>query len=622
MRSRIGEALIQAGLISARDLARAVRAQARSDERLGVVLVRLRIATEEQIAAALASQLGLPYADLSRESIEPGAVAKIPREFAFREACIAIRIEKSVLTVAMADPLRISLVQDLQDQTGYRIREVVATRGAILDAVGTVYPELPPDGPVPQQAPAPLPPDQVLPVDDVVDGIIRQAIAHEATDVHVDPAGQDVVVRFRIDGVLREWTRIPAASQDDVIARFKILAGMDVAEKLLPQSGRLRLPSGGDGTIDMRAVTLRTYFGERIVLTARGRRRRALSIDALGMSDRALEDVRASLAAGAGLFVVAGPSGSGRSSTLAAALEVVSPGRSAVTVEDTVEFEIPGVNHTQVSEIVGLTFAHALRSILRQSPDVILIGDVPDADTAGLAADAARAGKLVLCSVTAHDAGAAILRLNELGVDASSPSLVQCVIGQRLVRRLCTRCRVPDSPDEAVLRALGLPSAGPTTSAFKASGCSDCDYTGYRGRIGVFEVIRFTETLRRALAPRPRIDQVREMAFKGDVATLAEDGVSKAMAGVTSIEEVRRTVREFQAPRPICPACGGVVAVDFSACPRCGQRLGIECPHCGRGLEAGWTYCPFCARRVETPAFPARRGIIGLVRNPDPSDLV
>ena len=359
-----------------------MKAQARSDERLGVVLVRLRIASEEQIAAALASQLGLPYADLSRESVEPGAVATIPREFALREACIAIRLEKDVLTVAMADPLRISLVQDLQDQTGYRIREVVATRGAILDAVETAYTERPPDRSALPEAPAQLPPDQVLPVDDVVDGIIRQAIAHEASDVHVDPTGRDVVVRFRIDGVLREWTRIAAAHQDDVIARFKILAGMDVAEKLLPQSGRLRLPPGDDGAIDMRAVTLRTCFGERIVLTARGRRRHAPSIDALGMSDRALEDVRASLAAGAGLIIVAGPSGSGRSSTLAAALDVVSPGRSAVTIEGTIEYEIPGVNHTQVSEIVGLTFAHALRSILRQTPDVILLGDVPDADTA------------------------------------------------------------------------------------------------------------------------------------------------------------------------------------------------------------------------------------------------
>ena len=604
MRSRIGEALIQAGLVSARDLARAVKAQARSDERLGVVLVRLRLASEEQIAAALASQLGLPYADLSRESVEPGAVATIPREFALREACIAIRLEKDVLTVAMADPLRISLVQDLQDQTGYRIREVVATRGAILDAVETAYTERPPDRSALPEAPAQRPPDQVLPVDDVVDGIIRQAIAHEASDVHVDPTGQDVVVRFRIDGVLREWTRIAAAHQDDLIARFKILAGMDVAEKLLPQSGRLRLPPGDDGAIDMRAVTLRTCFGERIVLTARGRRRHAPSIDALGMSDRALEDVRASLAAGAGLIIVAGPSGSGRSSTLAAALDVVSPGRSAVTIEDTIEYEIPGVNHTQVSEIVGLTFAHALRSILRQTPDVILLGDVPDADTAGVAADAARAGKLVLCSVTAHDAGAAILRLNELGVDASSPSLVQCVIGQRLVRRLCTRCRSPYAPDEAVLRALGLPSGALSLSAFNPSGCSDCDYTGYRGRIGIFEVIRFTDALRRTLASRPRIDQLREVAFQGDVATLAEDGVSKAMAGVTSIEEVRRTVREFQAPRPICPACGGIVAIDFSACPRCGQRLGIECPIAAAGSKPAGRTARSAPGASKQPLFP------------------
>jgi type IV pilus assembly protein PilB len=622
MRSRIGEALLRAGLINARDLARAVKAQARSDERLGVVLVRLRIASEEQIAAALALQLGLPYADLSGESIEPVAVTTIPKEFAVREACIAIRLEKDVLTVAMADPLRISLVQDLQDQTGHRIREVVATRGAILRAVETAYPELPPARSSVRDVPEELPPDEVAPVDEVVERILQQAMAHEASDVHVDPTGQDVVVRFRIDGVLREWTRIPAAIQDDVMARLKILAGMDVAEKLLPQTGRLRLPTDEDGALDLRAITLRTRFGERIVLTARSHRRRAPALDALGLSDRALEDVRASLAAGAGLIVVAGPSGSGRSSTLAAALDVVSPGRSAVTVEDTIEYEIPGVIHTQVSEMVGLTFAHALRSILRQAPDVILLGDVPDADTAALAADAVRSGKLVLCPVTAYDAGAGIFRLAELGMDTSSPSLVQCVIGQRLVRRLCTRCRSPYTPDQAVLRALGLPPGEPTMTAFKASGCRDCDYTGYRGRIGIFEVIRFTDALRRALASRPPIDQLREVEFKGDVATLAEDGVSKAMAGVTSLEEVRRTIREFQAPRSICSACGGVVAVEFSACPRCGQRLGVECPNCRRALEAGWTYCPFCARRVETPAFPARRGIIGIVRNPDPSDLV
>jgi len=620
MRSRLGEALIQAGLISPRDLARAVKAQARSDERLGTVLVRLRMATEEQIATTLASQLGLPYADVVGEPIDPAAVSKIPQAFAVREACVAIKLEKHVLTVAMADPLRISLVQDLEDQTGCRIREVVATRGAILNVIETAYPEASPDRSASQDSDA-HPLDELASVDDIVDRIIRQAIANEADDVHVEPTAKDVVVRFRIDGVLREWARVPMSQQDDVVTRFKILAGMDVAEKLLPQWGRIRLSGMDEGRIDMRAVTLRTSFGERVVLTARSHRRPAPSLDALGLSERALEDLRASLSADGGLIVVAGPSGSGRSATLAAALEVASQGRSAVAIEDAIEYEIPGVNHTQVSEIVGLTFSHALRSVLQQRVDVVLLGEMADAETAALAADAARAGKLVLCPLTALDARGAIYRLAELGIDASSPSLVQCVIGQRLVRRLCARCRTPYSPDEAVLRALDLPAVEGTVAAFRATACRDCDYTGYRGRVGIFEVIRFTDALRRTLASDV-VDRAREIAFKRDTPTLAEDGLSKVAAGVTSLEEVRRVVHEFQAPRPLCAACGGVVAVEFTACPRCGQRLGGDCPNCGRSLEPGWAFCPFCATRADAPAFSARRGIIGIVRNPDPPGLV
>lgn len=620
MRSRLGEALIQAGLISPRDLARAVKAQARSGDRLGLVLVRLRIATEDQIATTLASQLGLPYAQLAGEPIDPAAVSKIPKAFAVRETCVAIKLEKHVLTVAMADPLRISLVQDLEDQTGCRIREVVATRSVILAVIETAYPDAALGRSGSQDSEA-HPVDEPTSVDDVVDRIIRQAIANQADDVHVEPTGKDVVVRFRVDGVLREWTRIPLAQQDDLVARFKILAGMDVAEKLLPQWGRLRAPGTDEGKIDMRAVTLRTSFGERVVLTARSHRHPAPSLDALGLSGQSLGDVRASLAADGGLIVVAGPSGSGRSATLAAALDVASRGRSAVTIEEAIEYEVPGVNHTQVSEIVGLTFSHALRSVAQQRVDVILLGDLPDAETAAMAAEAARSGKLVLCPLTALDANGAIHRLAELGIDPSSPSLVQCVIGQRLVRRLCSRCRSPYTPDEAVLRALDLPAVEGTVGAFRATACAECDYTGYRGRIGIFEVIRLTDSLMQTLGA-DAADRVREIAFRRDAATLAEDGLSKVASGVTSLEEVRRVVHEFEAPRPLCAACGAVVSVDFSACPRCGQRIGTECPGCGRALEPGWAFCPFCAARAGTPAFSAKRGIIGIVRNPDPPGLV
>jgi uncharacterized OB-fold protein len=258
---------------------------------------------------------------------------------------------------------------------------------------------------------------------------------------------------------------------------------------------------------------------------------------------------------------------------------------------------------------------------VRQDPDAILLGDVPDADTAALAVDAARAGKLVLCSLSAHDADAAMLRLSELGIDVASPSLVRCVMAQRLVRRLCTRCRVPYSAGEGVLRSLGLPPVDGTLSFFKPAGCGDCDYTGYRGRIGLFEVIRISDAMRRVVASRPVAERA-DAAFAAGVATLAEDGLAKAKSGVTSVEEVRRAVRELHAPRPVCAACGQVVAVEFVACPRCGERLGLECAHCGRALEPGWTFCPFCARKVEAPASNPRRGIIRLVRNSNPPDLV
>jgi type IV pilus assembly protein PilB len=639
VRKKIGECLIQAGLITEEDLSTALIEHKRTGERLGVVLVRMNLATEKQIAKALAFQLGFPYINLGENPPEPAAVVLIPKEVALKRVCIAVTLEKNLLTVAMSDPLLFSLVQDLEFQTGYRIKQVVSTRGDINEAIDAGYPdkalmrttpESRSDLAVRERAEAARGrggpgaegagetglarrvEDEVFepvaglkerseaaPIIDLVDLVVKSAIKSKASDVHVEPMEKGVLIRHRLDGLLKEVMELPKWVHEGLIARLKIMAGMDIAEKRLPQDGRLR-STAEDGTeVDFRVSSLRTLFGEKIVMRVLDHRKGVPSLEEIGMSASALEEVRAFLRHQHGMILVVGPTGSGKTTTLSSALRAVqSEKTNIITIEDPIEYQIPGVNQTQINEKIKLTFASALRSILRQDPDVILLGEIRDGETAKIAMQAAQTGHLVLSTLHTDNAPSVVTRLMDLGAESYViASALVGVVAQRLVRRLCVHCRRQYTPPADVLRSLNIAEADAAAIPFyKSVGCDQCNHTGYRGRIGIYEVMKITDKLRRLITIKSTEDQLREAAVGGGMITLGEDGLAKVKSGITTPEELLRVVTEVREMRTLCAGCGAAVGVDFNACPQCGKRVGGGCPHCGRAMQPGWNFCPYCAR--------------------------
>ena len=654
MRKKIGECLVQAGLITEADLQTALVEHKRSGERLGAVLVRMNLATERQIAKALAYQLGFSYVNLNEQTPDQAAVILIPKDVALKRTCIAVSVEKNLLTVAMSDPLLFTLVQDLEFQTGYRIKQVVSTRQEIVDAIETSYPDkaltrvnqpgsgiavqvhasskgqTPDDtsqggmlAPIADQgalAPRRIEEDvfeskdalkgatpETAPIIDLVDLVIKSALKSRASDIHIEPTETNVVVRHRLDGLLKEVMDLPKWVHEGFVARMKIMGGMDIAEKRLPQDGRIRTSAEDGQEVDFRVSTLRTIFGEKIVLRILDNRKGVPPLEELGFSAASLEQIRFFLRHQHGMILVVGPTGSGKTTTLCSALTSVRSERTnIITIEDPVEYQIPGVNQTQINDKIKLTFASALRSILRQDPDVVLVGEIRDQETARIAMQASQTGHLVLSTLHTDDAPSCVTRLTDIGIEPYvSASALIGVIAQRLMRRLCMHCRRPYTPDAETLRAMSLTEAEASAVTFyRAVGCDQCNQTGYRGRVGIYEIMHVSDKLRRLIAQKGSEAQLRETANSGGMISLGEDGLLKVKAGVTTPDELLRVVTEVREVRATCPQCGAGVSTDFAACPSCGHHVGGGCPHCSRPIQSGWKFCPYCAKSTDSP----RRG--------------
>ena len=634
MRTAIGECLRQSGVVSEADLEAALAEHRRTGERLGIVLVRMHLATERQVAEALAFQLGFAYVDVADALPDPAALIVIPRDIAQKHGCVAVALEQRVLTVAMSDPLLFTVVRDLEFQTGYTVRQVVATRTQILTAIQTWYPatalaRVPEAGPshlrpgavatrdaVARPRPASGAGDDVFerpkttaterdsaPIVEMIDLVIETALSRRASDIHIEPADRVVVVRQRLDGLLKEVLEVPKWMHEGLVARIKIMAGLDIAEKRRPQDGRIQRREHGE-EIDLRVSTLRTIFGEKVVLRVLDHRKGVPRLDELGMSGPAMDQTRFFLRHQHGMILVVGPTGSGKTTTLSAALSAIrSEHTNIVTVEDPVEYQIRGVNQTQINTSIELTFASALRAILRQDPDVLLVGEIRDQETARMAMQAAQTGHLVLSTLHTDDAPSCVTRLTDIGIEPYvTASALVGVIAQRLVRRLCMDCRRPYRPEAETIRGIGLSERTALALTFYApAGCGTCNGTGYRGRVGIYEVMEVTGDLRQLIAREGGEAELREAALASGMIGLGEDGLLKVTSGVTSPDELLRVVTRVT-PRAQCETCRSAVRRDFAACPGCGEHLAGACRHCRRVVERGWRFCPYCTAALQGEA--------------------
>jgi len=551
---QLGQILIEQGLISEQQLQEALDTQERVPKSLGRILIDLNLIREIDLVRALAQQIGLEFVDLGDFPVDPSSAALIPETVARRYRALPIAERDGTLLVAMSDPANVYALDDIRTITGREVQPVVATAGDVMAAIrkynnlGDQVEQLASEASgLAEEADLDMPDTAVedAPIVKLVTMLLTRAVAERASDVHVEPTEKDVRLRFRVDGVMHEVMRSPKNIQGGLISRLKVMADMDIAERRLPQDGRVSLRVSGTG-VDLRIVTLPTVFGEKVVIRILNKESVLLRLGELGFSDDAFKRFEQSFRKPYGAILVTGPTGSGKSTTLYATLNIVnSSDRNIITVEDPVEYRLPGVNQVQVNLKAGMTFAAALRSILRADPDIILIGEIRDHETALIAVESALTGHLVLSTMHTNDAPSAITRLNEMGVERFLvASALDCIVAQRLARKLCDRCKEPYRPAEPELQAAGFPEHvwPEVVELYRPVGCTACAKTGFLGRIGLYEVMPVTEEIERLTVESVASDRIREIALEQGMVPLRLDGLNKARAGLTSVEEILRVV--------------------------------------------------------------------------------
>ncbi|MDQ4005849.1 MAG: Flp pilus assembly complex ATPase component TadA, partial [Actinomycetota bacterium] len=552
----LGDVLVEEGLITSDQLVTATEEQQRVGRSLGRVLIDLGMVREPDLVSVLARQIGLEFVDLGDYQIDPQAAGLVSDQVARRYRALPIGFDDGRLVVAMSDPANVFALDDIRTITGMDVKPVVATAADIENAVrkyGHFDQSVEEIASEASAASEDTPKDlaeigaavEDAPIVKLVNMLINQAVSERASDIHIEPAERDIRIRYRIDGVLHEVMRSPKNIQAGLISRLKVMADMNIAERRVPQDGRVGLVVAGK-PIDLRMASLPTVYGEKVVMRILDKTSVLIKLEDLGFSDHAYKKYEEGFRKPYGTILVTGPTGSGKSTTLYATLNIInSADRNILTVEDPVEYRLPGVNQMQVNNKAGLTFASALRSMLRADPDVILIGEIRDRETALIAMEAALTGHLVLSTLHTNDAASAITRLSEMDVEPFLvASAVDCVVAQRLGRKLCDNCKEPYEPTDAELDAAGFPedSWSEIDVLYRAQGCTRCSKTGFKGRMGLYEIMLMTEDIERMTAERRSSEDIRRMAIEQGMVTLRGDGLGKARAGVTSLDEIFRVV--------------------------------------------------------------------------------
>jgi type IV pilus assembly protein PilB len=552
---QLGDILLENGLVTATQLATAYEEHQRSGRSLGRVLVEQGVLTEGQLVAALATQIGLRFVDLSDFSVDGSAVLRVPNAVCRRYTVLPVGYEDGKLLVAMADPANVFAIDDIRSLTGMDVKPAVATRADVLSAINRYHrvdSELD-DLTMTLTGVDDLDDDlsnvsevvEDAPVVKFVNLLITQAIQDRASDIHIEPNERDLRVRYRIDGVLHEVMRSPKNIQSGVTSRLKIMAEINIAERRVPQDGRMSVTTNGK-KVDLRVATLPTVWGEKVVMRILDNSTAMLNLSDLGFSAGNYERYAQSFTKPYGMLLVTGPTGSGKSTTLYATLNIVnSPDKNVITVEDPVEYRLAGINQVQTNAKAGLTFASALRSILRSDPDIVLIGEIRDHETAQIAIEAALTGHLVLSTLHTNDAPSAISRLIEMGIEPFLVgSALDCVLAQRLARRLCSKCKEAYVPTPEALIQARYPwqDGAELPTLFRPKGCSACSKTGYKGRLALHEVMAITEQVERLAVERASAEAIGAVARQQGMVVLRDDGLAKVTAGVTSLEEIFRVV--------------------------------------------------------------------------------
>jgi type IV pilus assembly protein PilB len=557
--ARLGELLVKANLISDEQLKKALQQQDASGGRLGSNLVKLGYVSEDDITSFLSKQYGVPSINLSHFEIDPAVIKFVPVEVAQKHQVIPLTRTGAVLTVALADPSNIFAIDDIKFMTGFKVETVVASETSIKNAINRYYDSaglvqdimknfddqnvdrLAEDGEdinvaELQQA------TEDAPVVKLVNLILTDAIKKGASDIHIEPYEKVFRVRYRIDGVLYEVMSPPMKLRAALTSRVKIMAQLDISERRLPQDGRIKIKMSGK-EMDYRVSTLPTLFGEKVVLRLLDKSNLQLDMTKLGFEPKALKDFEAAITAPYGMVLVTGPTGSGKTTTLYSALNRINSSETNImTAEDPVEFNLLGVNQVQMKAEIGLNFAAALRSFLRQDPDIIMVGEIRDYETAEIGIKAALTGHLVLSTLHTNDAPSTVSRLLNMGVE---PFLVSAstnlILAQRLVRKVCKECKEQVQVPSSVLVNLGFtPEEAKTIVCYHGKGCNNCSETGYKGRLALYEVMLINEEVKKMILDGASTIELREAARKNGMLTLRESGLQKLREGITSLEEVMR----------------------------------------------------------------------------------
>jgi type IV pilus assembly protein PilB len=555
---QLGQILQDEGLVTDSQLSAALAEQRVRGQSLGTTLVEIGILTERQLVSALAIQVGMPFIDLDEYPVDRMAVSLVPGSLCRRHIVLPIGIEDGFLVLATANPQNVVAVDDVRTFCGMAVRTVVATHDDLMRGIdrfcrvdgemenlSSAFEQQAPQQVEDELARVGEAADDDAPIVRFVNLLVTQAITDRASDIHLEPTEHDLRVRYRIDGVLHETQRAPKQIQGAVISRVKIMADVDIAERRKPQDGRMSVTHNGR-KVDLRVATLPTVWGEKIVLRILDNTSASLDLRDLSFLAGNLDSYRAAYTKPYGMILVTGPTGSGKSTTLYATVNAVSrPEINVITVEDPVEYRLPGINQVQVNPKAGLTFAGALRSILRSDPDVVLLGEIRDHETAQISVEAALTGHLVLSTLHTNDAPSAVTRLVEMGIEPYLVgSALDAVVAQRLARKLCDRCKQPYQPTPMEMQAARFPwePGQEVPTIYRPVGCGTCSKTGYRGRIAVHEVMRVTEEIERHAVQHSPSTEIARTARAQGMVPLREDGWAKVALGLTSVDEVLRVV--------------------------------------------------------------------------------